>query len=73
MPDAAGAAMNKDFLPSANMGSVDKPPHAVMKMSGSAAASRMPRFFGFGASNLSSTATNSASDPCRPPTPPVIP
>src|SRR5216683_3132109 len=49
------------------------PSHAVMKISGTAAASRMPRLAGFGASRSASTAAYSASDPCRPPTPPVIP
>ncbi|MNV53564.1 hypothetical protein D3C71_1457180 [compost metagenome] len=44
-----------------------------MKTSGSAAASRMVRFVGLGASRSASTVTKVASEPWRPPTPPVKP
>jgi len=42
-----------------------------MKISGSAAAWRIVTLAGFGASRSASTAAYCASEPCRPPTPPV--
>jgi hypothetical protein len=49
------------------------PSQAVMKASGMAAASRIPKPLGILARSAASTAANSAREPCKPATPPVKP